>query len=190
MFKAGTTDGALVSGVTPGSPADPAGLKSGDVIIEFDGQSIADANQFKLRVAETNPGTTVPVKIKRNGETETFNVTLEQSTQNETANANIPKSNSNDQDALHGLVVGDLDQQTRAQLNVPVNVRGALVTEVDPNSAAYEAGLRTGNAILQIGDKPVTDAQDVVTDTAKRTGNITLVRVWSREGIHYLTVKE
>jgi len=164
--------------------------KSGDVIIEFDGQSIADANQFKLRVAETNPGTTVPVKIKRNGETETFNVTLEQSTQNETANANIPKSNSNDQDALHGLVVADLDQQTRAQLNVPVNVRGALVTEVDPNSAAYEAGLRTGNAILQIGDKPVTDAQDVVTDTAKRTGNITLVRVWSREGIHYLTVKE
>jgi serine protease Do len=91
---------------------------------------------------------------------------------------------------LHGVAVADLDQQTRAQLNIPVNVRGALVTEVDPNSAAYEAGLRTGNVILQIGDKPITDAQDAVTDTAKRIGNITLVRVWSREGIHYLTVKE
>lgn len=95
---------------------------------------------------------------------------LKQSTQNETANANTPRSNSNDQDALHGVVVGDLDQQTRAQLNIPVNVRGALVTEVDPNSTAYEAGLRTGNVILQIGDKPVTDARDAVTDTAKRTG--------------------
>jgi S1-C subfamily serine protease len=83
-----------------------------------------------------------------------------------------------------------LDQQTRAQLNIPVNVRGALVTEVDPNAAAYEAGLRTGNVILQIGDKPVTDAQDPVTETTKRTGNITLVSVWSREGIHYLTVRE
>jgi serine protease Do len=189
-FKAGTTNGALVSGVTPGSPADIAGLKSGDVITEFDGRPVADANQLKVRVAETDPGTTVMVKAKRNGEPNTFNVTLKQSTENETANANTPKSNSNDQDALHGVVVADLDQQTRAQLNIPVNVRGALVTEVDPNSAAYEAGLRTGNVILQIGNKPVTDAQDAVIDTAKRTGNVTLVRVWSREGIHYLTVKE
>ena len=189
-FKAGTTNGALVSGVTPGSPADAAGLKSGDVIIEFDGQPVADANQFKLLVAETNPGTTVSVKVKRNGETETFNVTLKQSTHNETANANTPKSDSNDQDALHGVVVADLDQQTRAQLNIPANVHGALVMEVDPNSAAYEAGLRTGNVILQIGNKPVTDAQDAVTDTAKRTADITLLRVWGREGIHYLTVKE
>jgi serine protease Do len=94
-FKAGTTNGALVSGVTPGSPADAAGLKSGDVIIEFNGQPIADANQFKLRVTETIPGTTVSVKIKRNGQTETFNVILKQSTQNETANANAPESNGN-----------------------------------------------------------------------------------------------
>ena len=189
-FQAGTTNGALVSGVTPGSPADATGLKSGDVIIEFDGQPVADANQLKLRVAETNPGTTVPVKVKRNGGTETFSVTLKQSMEKQSPNANPPKSNSNNQDALHGVAVADLDQQTRAQLNIPADVRGALVTEVDPSSAAYEAGLRTGNVILQIGDKPVTDAQDAVNDTAKRTGNITLVRVWSREGFHYLTVKE
>jgi serine protease Do len=190
VFKAGTTDGALVSGVTPGSPADASGLKSGDVIIEFNGQPVADANQLKLRVAETNPGTTVPVKVKRNGETEIFSVTLKQPREKQSANANTPKSDSNNQDALHGVAVVDLDQQTRAQLNIPVNVQGALITEVDPSSAAYEAGLRTGNVIMQIGDKPVTDAQDAVNDIAKRTSAITLLRVWSREGIHYLTVKE
>jgi serine protease Do len=94
-FKAGTTNGALVSGVTPGSPADVAGLQSGDVIVEFGGQPIADANQLKLRAAETDPGTTVLVKVKRNGEPKTFNVILKQSTENETANANLPKSNTN-----------------------------------------------------------------------------------------------
>jgi serine protease Do len=102
-FNAGTTNGVLVSGVTPSSPADAAGLKGGDVIIEFDGKPVADANQFKLRVVETNPGTMVPVKIKRNGETETFNVTIKQSKQNQPANANSPKSSGNDQDALHGV---------------------------------------------------------------------------------------
>jgi serine protease Do len=106
------------------------------------------------------------------------------------ADADRLKSDSDNQDALHGVAVADLDQQTRAQLNIPAAVQGALVTEVDPSSAAYEAGLRTGNVIMQIGDKPVTDAQDAVNDTAKRTSAITLLRVWSREGIHYLTVKE
>jgi serine protease Do len=189
-FKAGTTNGALVSGVTPGTPGDAAGLKSGDVIVEFNGQPVTDANQLKLRVAETNPGTMVPLKVKRNGETETFNVTLKELTTNDIAKANISKSNSNNQDVLHGVTVADLDQQTRAQLDIPTNVRGALITEVDPNSAAYQAGLRAGNVILQIGDKPVTDAQDAVSDTAKRISNITLVRVWTRQGIHYLTVNE
>jgi serine protease Do len=186
-FKAGATNGALVSGVTPGTPGDAAGLKSGDVIIEFNGQPVTDANQLKLRVAETNPGTTVQVKVKRSGETKTFNVTLKELMKTDVANANTSKSESNNQDALQGVTVADLDQQDRARLHIPTSVRGALITEVDPNSAAYRAGLRAGNVILQIADKPVTDAQDAVTDTAKRTSNITLVRVWTQQGIHYLT---
>jgi serine protease Do len=56
-FKVGTTNGALVSNVTPGSPADAAGMKSGDVITKFNGQPVEDANQLKRRVAETAPGT-------------------------------------------------------------------------------------------------------------------------------------
>jgi serine protease Do len=56
-FKVGTTNGALVSTVTPGSPADAAGMKSGDVITKFNGQPVENANQLKLRVAETAPGT-------------------------------------------------------------------------------------------------------------------------------------
>ena len=55
-FKLDRTIGALVGDVSPGGPADKAGLKSGDVITEFNGQTVQDASQLKLRVAETTPG--------------------------------------------------------------------------------------------------------------------------------------
>src|SRR6201987_2306359 len=75
-FKLDKTTGALVGDVSPGSPADKAGLKSGDVITQFNGQAIEDASQLKLRVAETAPGSKVPLVVNRNGEDKTFDVTL------------------------------------------------------------------------------------------------------------------
>jgi serine protease Do len=190
VFKVGTTNGALVSNVTSGSPADAAGMKSGDVITKFNGQPVENANQLKLRVAETAPGTTVPVEVNRNGETKTLNVTLRELTKNESASASPQENNRSNKDALHGVAVADLDPQTRTELNIPASIHGALVTEVDPNSAAYESGLRTGDVILEIDHKPVKNAQDAVSETAKRTGAVTLVKVWSQQGIHYLTVQE
>jgi serine protease Do len=97
---------------------------------------------------------------------------------------------SNHGDALHGVAVSDLDQQTRAELSIPPNVHGALVSEVDPASPAYDAGLRSGDVILEINHQPVKDAQDAVNDTAKPIGHGTLVRVWSQDGIHYLSVPQ
>jgi serine protease Do len=75
-FKLNRAAGALVGDVSSGSPADKGGLKSGDVITQFNGQPIQDANQLKLRVAETAPGSKVPVVVDRNGQDKTFDVTL------------------------------------------------------------------------------------------------------------------
>jgi serine protease Do len=165
-------------------------MKSGDVITKFNGQPVENANHLKLRVAETAPRMTVPVEVNRNGEAKAFNVTLKELTKNEVAGAGPQQNNGGNQNALHAVAVADLDQQTRGDLNIPANVHGALVTEVDPSSAAYESGLRTGDVILEINHNPVKDAQDAVSETAKRTGDVTLVKVWSQEGIHYLTVQE
>ena len=189
-FKTDRTTGALVSDVTAGSPADAAGLKSGDVIVEFNGQPIQDASQLKLRVAETTPGSTVPVMVNRNGETKTLNVTVREKAKNQLASAKQEQGQTGQGDALHGVAVSELDQQTREELKIPANVHGAVVAEVSPNSPTYEAGLREGDVILEINHQPVKNAQDAVNLTTKPTGGETLVKVWSHGGSHYLTVNE
>jgi serine protease Do len=190
-FKVNNDQGALVSSVTPDSAAAAAGLQSGDVIVEFNGQPVQDASQLKLRVAETGPGASVPVVVMRNGERKTLDVTLKEQPAKQVANANSENNQNNGgQDALHGVAVSDLNSDTRSELNIPANVQGALITEVNPASPSYEAGLRTGDVILEINHQPIKDAQDAVRDTAQSKGNETLVKVWSPQGIHYLTVQQ
>ena len=190
-FKMNSEQGALVSAVTPGSAAAEAGLQSGDVIVEFNGQPVQDASQLKLRVAETNPGATVPVMIMREGQKKTVSVTLKEEPKKEVANANSENGQkSGSHDALHGVAVTDLNSNTRSELNIPANLHGALITEVDPASPSYDAGLRTGDVILEINHQPVKDAEDAVHDTANPKGNETLVKIWSPQGIHYLTVEQ
>ena len=188
-FKLDRTNGALVGDVTPGSPADKAGLKSGDVITQVNGQPIEGASQLKLRVAESAPGSKVQLGVNRNGETKTFEVTLANLPDNKVAKAD-DQSESTKTEALAGVGVADIDQNTRTQLNIPTQVQGAVITEVSPDSAAYQAGLRTGDVITELNRKPVKNAQDAIADTEKPTSSQTLVKVWSKDGTHYLTVDE
>jgi serine protease Do len=188
-FKLDRTTGALVGDVSPGGPADKAGLKSGDVITQFNGQPIQDASQLKLRVAESAPGSTAQVSVSRNGESKTFDVTLGSTPDNKVAKAEGNRGTA-PREALAGVGVADLDQSTRAELNIPQNVQGAIITEVTPDSAAYEAGLRTGDVITELNRQPVKNAQDAIKDTEKPTSSQTLVKVWTKGGSHYLTVDE
>jgi serine protease Do len=187
-FKLDRTNGALVSDVAPGGPAEAAGLKSGDVIVQFDGKPVENVAQFKIRVAETAPGSKVSLGVNRSGETKSFDVTLRSLPENRTAKAS-EKSNKHEE-ALAGVGVADIDESIRKELNIPANIQGAVVTQVSPDSAAYEAGLRNGDVITEINRQPVRNAQDAVANTSKPTSDETLVKVWSKGGSHYLTVNE
>jgi serine protease Do len=190
-FNLNQTTGALVGDVSTGGPADKAGLKSGDVIEQFNGQAIQDASQLKLRVAETAPGSTVPVVVNRNGQNSTFNVTLGSVSEKNVTQKNKSNSNGNGRKAaLAGVAVTNLDQSIRAELNIPSDVNGAVVSQVAPDSPAYEAGLRVGDVITELNHKPVKDAQDAVADTENQTGTETLVKIWTKGGNHYITVSE
>jgi len=187
-FKLKDTTGALVSDVTPKSPAEKAGLKSGDLLVEFNGKKVTDSRHLKLEVARTQPGQTVPVKVLRDGTPKTLQVTVKTLPGTETlAKA---EQDSHDTGTLNGVGVADLNEQVRQQFELPEKVNGAVITEVKPDSAAAEAGLRPGDVIQEINRQPVKNAEDAVRLTDKGSDKVTLLRVWRDGGSRFVVVDE
>ena len=190
QFKLKDTKGALVGDVVPDGPAAKAGFSAGDVVLSYNGHAVTDSRHLRLEVAETLPGTSVPVEILRNGERQKLDVTVKPIPGSEEVASN-DSSNKADTGTLNGVGVGDLDQAAREQFHVPDGVKGAIVTDVDRNSPAAEAGLKPGVVIEEINRHPVKNADEAVQLTTKSTANKqTLVRIWENGGSHYVVVDE
>jgi serine protease Do len=188
-FKLKDNSGALVGDVTPRSPAEKAGIQSGDIIEEFNGKKVADGRHLKLEVARIQPGTKVAVKLLRDGSTKNFEVTIKELPGTETLAKNDAKKDS-DEGTLNGVTVSDIDAQARQQFNLPGNVKGVVVTDVAPDSAAAEAGLKPGDVIQEINRKPVKTAEEAVKLTETPKDKTSLLRVWSKGGSHWVVVDE
>ena len=189
QFDLANDHGALIGDVSPKGPADKAGFKSGDVILEFNHKDVIDSRHLRLQVADIAPGTSVPVQIMRDGKKETLSLTVKELPGSEqiAKNDNTSKDNS---DSLNGVTVSDIDGRARSQLDLPQNIKGAFITEVDQDSAAYEAGLRPGDVIVEINRKAVTNADDAVKMTENVKDKTVLVKVWSKGGSRYVVVDE
>ena len=150
---------------------------------------------LRLMVSESAPGRKVTMRVLRDGKEKTLTAAL----------GEMPKAAParNDQkqpeerglskmDALDSVEVVDLDAQLRREADIPSTVRGALVTKVDEDSNAAEAGLRAGDVILEINRQPVHSADDAVTLSDKGKGERILLRIWrggqGRGGILFLSV--
>jgi serine protease Do len=181
--------GALVGDVVPKGPAEKAGLKSGDVILEFGGKAIRDSRHLKLQVARAKPGEKVSMKILRGGSSRTLEVTVNELPGTEKLAQADPRQ-TEDGETLKGVAVGDLDPALRRQFNIPNNIHGAVVTDVEESSPAGEAGLKPGDVILEINRQPVSNAQDAVRLTEKQKDKTTLLRLWSKGGSRFVVIDE
>ena len=186
-------NGALITEVLEGTPAAEAGMKPGDLITEFNGKRVADYRALRLAVSQTKPKSKASFKVLREGKVRTVNVTLAELPSQRVLSGMMrpdgtPGPAIAEPETLEGVEVSDIDSKAKRQFGIPNHVRGALVMNVDPESNAYEAGLRQGDVLLEIERKPVANAEEAVELSNNFKGSKVLLRVWSRGTTKYLFV--
>jgi len=183
-FQLPETTGALVGGVQPNTPAAKAGMLAGDIIIDYNGKAVTDSAHLRILVAQTPPQTPVTFKAVRKGKEKSFNVTLAELPEDLVASrdSGVNRPPPGTESSLSGVDTADLDRQARRQYNIPVRMTGALVTKVEQDSAAAEAGLRPGDVIVELNHQPVRSADDVAELVGAAKGKNMLLQVYSQSG--------
>ncbi len=157
--------GALVSGVMKGSPAEKAGIKQGDVILQFNGRDIEDTGHLRNMVSQTIIGSTVKVKVLRQKKEIELDVVIAElpkkmadiSTGNEEL-GNAP--NEEESTALAGLVVRQLTPDLAQRFGYDENEKGVVVVRVDAGSKIADAGIMAGDILLQINQKNIATIEE------------------------------
>ena len=177
-------EGAIVDNAQDGSPAVKAGIQSGDVVTAVNGTPVKDARDLARTIGMLPPNSSVKLDILRQGETRAVTVTLAQMPNEQTASAG-PQTQSPSHGVPHlGLTVAPAAAAGAGQT-------GVVVTAVDPDGPAAEAGFEAGNVILDVGGKAVTDASDIskaLREAQAQGKHDVLMRVKSGDATHFVAV--
>lgn len=145
----GNRTGVLVADVTKGSPADVAGIKRRDVILDLNGNPVTNANELRNHIASMKPGTEITFKIFRDGKEINVPVKVGELTPANTQKQN-QQSLGKQEAVILGITVADLSPTIRSQLNLPPDVNGVVVASVDPSLSDARASLAEGDVIEEI----------------------------------------
>lgn len=179
FFHVPDSSGAVVDQLEADSPAAKAGLKVGDVIRAIDGQKVTGAGDLQVEVGQKQPGNTIKLQVLRDGRTVEIAVTLQAMG---ARNAEEGAANAQGKPRW-GLGLADLSPDVREQIQAPPDVKGAVIERVQPGSSADDAGLRSGDIIVEVNRHPVQSAADVQQQLGGiPKGKDALVLVWSRGG--------
>src|SRR5581483_9179244 len=195
QFGLSETKGALVSEVLPDSPAAAAGVKSGDVIISFDGKPVESPAILRNMVAQTAVGKTAKVEVLRENKRQTISVKIAEQPK-DIARAGEEETLGSEQDesgaksVLGGLEVRNLTPDTARQLGLNPGTKGVVVTGLAPDSSAASAGVEPGDVILEINRQPVRSVADlrrISSKLSKKDGALLLIN--RRGGKLFLAIK-
>jgi len=177
QFKLDRAIGALIGQVTPGGPAEKAGIKSGDIIIKYQGQVISQGNMLPALVAETQVGTRAQVVLFRDGKEVPVEVVIGELPEEHTAVGGAQSPNTLEDDL--GFTIQVLTPEMAQSLGIEEHA-GLLVSDVRPGSISADAGLQRGDLIVEAGSgdkrRPVASAKDLEAAlTANKNQNILLL---------------
>jgi serine protease Do len=179
-------EGALVAEPSPNSPAVKAGIKAGDVIVAVNGERIANARELSRRIGAMAPGTTVKLTLLQGGSEKVVNVTLGELP----ADAALGRRGGEDRNAPSAE--GMLGLQLAPAASVAGSGKeGVVVTRVMPDSPAAERGFKTGDVILEVAGKAVSNPADIrkaFEDARKENKRTVLMRVKSGEGTRFVAL--
>jgi serine protease Do len=194
MKLKGQPTGALVGEVAPKTPSEKTGMKTGDVITAVNGKKISDARELRLMIGSMAPGSKAQIEVNREGQTKMFDVALAEMPAGATEEGpeTSPEESAQPEKTtvFGGVAVADVTDDVRSALNLPKDVQGAVIAEIDADSSAGKAGLREGDVIQEVNKQPVKNARDLVAISKKLKANEKiLLRVYSQGRSGYVALE-
>jgi S1-C subfamily serine protease len=160
--------GALVNSVQPGSPAEKAGLRRGDVIVAVNGTTMKDGNSLRNEISQRLPGSSATVTLLRNGKEETVDVTLAELRARAEDEGEEGERDRSADGMGFGMTAEPLTREAARQLGVQAP-SGMVITRVQPLSRAADAGLRRGDVIEEVDRQKVDSAEALRTALSNGT---------------------
>ena len=181
-----TRNGALIADVVKDSPAEAAGIQEGDVIIEFNGKSIANTANLKNVVSLSTPESTNRVKVIRDGAPKTVKVTLQELPENPNQFVSRERITTND----FGLQLKRVNKTLRKQYEIDRDQDGLVVTRIDRNGEAFQKGIREGDLVKRVGTEKVESINEFnrLVEKSKSKGTVLLLVKKPGGGSRYFTL--
>jgi len=179
-------EGALVASVIEDGPAEKAGIKNGDVILEFDGKKVEKMRRLPRIVADTEVGKSVDVTVWREGRATELEVeigALEEGEKQLAARGSDRRDTSDSVEVL-GLTLAGIDDKLRERFNLDGETKGVVVTDIDATGAAAEKGVRPGDVVVKVSQDEISSPGEVAAkiDEAREAGRRSVLFLLEGQG--------